>query len=74
MNGIECSLFAFCFGAVFLSLETFELTYILIMLAARFEMLSEVIEVVPLPSRTEPSNLIHTEDQMVQSEPVVVSQ
>lgn len=32
-NGIECALFAFCFGSVFLSLETFEPLYILLFLA-----------------------------------------
>ena len=66
VNGIECSLFTFCFGAIFLSLETFELTYILFMLAARFEMLAEVIHVVPLPNRTEPSHPVTTDNQMVQ--------
>ena len=32
-NGIECSLFAFAFGSIFLSLETFEPLYILLFLA-----------------------------------------
>ena len=73
VNGIECSLFVFCFGALFLSLETFEVTYILFMLAARFEILAEVIEVVPLPNRTEPFIPIHISDQTVLSEVVELS-
>ena len=66
VNGIECALFTFCFGAIFLSLETFEVTYVLFMLAARFEMLSHVIAVVPLPNRTEPFQSSTTENQVVQ--------
>ena len=76
VNGIECSLFTFCFGAIFLSLETFELTYILFMLAARFEMLAEVIHIVPLPNRTEPSHSAVTENQTVQMvlpDPVIMA-
>jgi probable O-glycosylation ligase (exosortase A-associated) len=34
-SGVECSLFVFCFGAIFLSLEVFELPYLLILLGAQ---------------------------------------
>lgn len=34
-SGIECALFTFCFGAIFLSLEVFELPYLLILLGAQ---------------------------------------
>jgi probable O-glycosylation ligase (exosortase A-associated) len=41
--GLECSLTVFCIGAWFLSLETFELSYLLILLAAQLTR-------VPLPA------------------------
>jgi probable O-glycosylation ligase (exosortase A-associated) len=34
-SGIECALFTFCFGAIFLSLEVVELPYLLILLGAQ---------------------------------------
>lgn len=34
-SGVECSLLVFCFGALFLSLEVFELPYLLILLGAK---------------------------------------
>jgi probable O-glycosylation ligase (exosortase A-associated) len=34
-SGVECSLFLFCFGAIFLSLEVFELPYLLLLLGAQ---------------------------------------
>ena len=34
-GGIQVSLAVFCFGAIFLSLENFELPYILLLLAAQ---------------------------------------
>ena len=33
VSGLECGMVAFCFGAFFLSLEHFEMPYILILLA-----------------------------------------
>jgi probable O-glycosylation ligase (exosortase A-associated) len=34
-SGVECALFIFCFGAIFLSLEVFEMPYLLILLGAK---------------------------------------
>jgi probable O-glycosylation ligase (exosortase A-associated) len=39
-SGVESSLFVFCFGAVFLSLEVFELPYLLILLGAQLPIIS----------------------------------
>lgn len=36
-NGVECSLAVYCFGSLFLSLEVFELPYLLLLLAAQLE-------------------------------------
>jgi probable O-glycosylation ligase (exosortase A-associated) len=36
-NGVECSLAVYCFGAIFLSLEVFELPYLLLLLATQLE-------------------------------------
>jgi probable O-glycosylation ligase (exosortase A-associated) len=36
-NGLECSLAVYCFGAFFLSLEVFELPYLLMLLSAQLE-------------------------------------
>jgi O-antigen ligase len=34
-SGVECALFLFCFGAIFLSLEVFELPYLLMLIGAQ---------------------------------------
>lgn len=39
-NGIECSLVVYCFGATFLSLEVFELPYLLLLLAGQLAVVS----------------------------------
>jgi probable O-glycosylation ligase (exosortase A-associated) len=38
--GVECSLIVFCFGALFLSLEVFELPFLLLLLCAQLELVS----------------------------------
>ena len=40
VNGLECSLLAYCIGAVFLSLETLEVTFLIFLLAAKLKGLS----------------------------------
>jgi probable O-glycosylation ligase (exosortase A-associated) len=47
-SGVECSLFVFCFGAIFLSLEVFELPYLLILLGAQLS----VVYQRPVAGRT----------------------
>ena len=44
-SGVECSLLIFCFGAIFLSLEVFELPYLLLLIGAQLPL------VYPSPSR-----------------------
>jgi probable O-glycosylation ligase (exosortase A-associated) len=44
VNGIECSLIAYCVGACFLSLETCELPYLLILLTAQLGVLAGGLE------------------------------
>jgi probable O-glycosylation ligase (exosortase A-associated) len=39
MNGIECSLLIFCVGGAFLSLEVFELPYVIVLLGAQTSLL-----------------------------------
>jgi probable O-glycosylation ligase (exosortase A-associated) len=48
LNGLECSLLTFVVGAIFLSLETLELTYLLLLLVARLSTLV-VAETEPPP-------------------------
>ena len=43
-SGLECSLVVFCFGAIFLSLEHFELPYILILLAVQLHAITRAIQ------------------------------
>ena len=43
LSGVICSLFVFCFGALFLSLEHFELPYILILLAVQLHAITVAI-------------------------------
>ena len=40
-SGTACSLGVFCFGAIFLSVEVFELPYILIFLAMQLRVVAE---------------------------------
>jgi probable O-glycosylation ligase (exosortase A-associated) len=42
-SGLECALFLFCFGAVFLSLEHFEMPYILILLAVQLHAITTAV-------------------------------
>lgn len=41
--GIECSLVLFCFGAIFLSLEHFEMPYILMLLAVQLHAITRMV-------------------------------
>ncbi|QEL15539.1 O-antigen ligase family protein [Limnoglobus roseus] len=47
VNGLECSLVTFLIGAVFLSLETFEVTYILLILIARLSIIVRACQIPP---------------------------
>jgi hypothetical protein len=42
-SGLECALFLFCAGAVFLSLEHFEMPYILLLLAMQLHAITRAI-------------------------------
>jgi probable O-glycosylation ligase (exosortase A-associated) len=44
LSGVICSLFIFCFGAIFLSLEHFELPYILILLGVQLHAITRAIQ------------------------------
>ena len=44
LSGIMCSLLIFCFGAIFLSLEHFELPYILILLGVQLHAITRMIQ------------------------------
>jgi probable O-glycosylation ligase (exosortase A-associated) len=46
-SGIECSLFLFMFGSAFLSLEVFELPYLLLLMAAQLAVVSGAWQVRP---------------------------
>jgi len=63
LNGIECSLLVFWIGAAFLSLEVFELPYLLLLLAAQTSLLirfraTEAVEntvaTAPVPTILQP--------------------
>lgn len=43
-SGIECALVLFCFGAIFLSLEHFELPYIMMLLAVQLHAITRAIQ------------------------------
>jgi probable O-glycosylation ligase (exosortase A-associated) len=49
-NGLESSLLTFCFGALFLSLEVFELPFLLLLMCAQLALVSGACE----PEATEP--------------------
>jgi probable O-glycosylation ligase (exosortase A-associated) len=42
-SGLECALVLFCFGAIFLSLEVFEMPYILILLAVQLHAITRMV-------------------------------
>jgi len=42
-SGIECALVLFCFGAIFLSLEHFEMPYILLLLAVQLHAITRMV-------------------------------
>jgi hypothetical protein len=42
LNGAEGALFVFCFGALFLSLEVFELPYVIVLIGAQITALTRV--------------------------------
>jgi probable O-glycosylation ligase (exosortase A-associated) len=54
VGGLECALFLFCAGAVFLSLEHFEMPYILLLLAMQLHAITCLVQVrhgqIALPS------------------------
>jgi O-antigen ligase len=43
-SGVECALVLFCFGAVFLSLEHFEMPYILMLLAVQLHAITRAVQ------------------------------
>jgi O-antigen ligase len=51
INGVEGSLFVFCFGASFLSLETFELPYVLVLMGIQIAALLKMEAVAPKPQQ-----------------------
>jgi probable O-glycosylation ligase (exosortase A-associated) len=57
LNGIEGSLTVFCVGAFFLSLEVFELPYLLILTGAQLVLIArrDLYSLEPAPARVEPS-------------------
>jgi probable O-glycosylation ligase (exosortase A-associated) len=60
-NGVECSMAVYCCGAIFLSLEVFELPYLLLLLAAQLEVVSQ-----PGQTHAEPPLLNTHQDTEVQ--------
>ena len=52
LAGTECGLLIFCVGALFLSLETFELTYVLLLIANQAQICSRSLEAEPDSSST----------------------
>jgi probable O-glycosylation ligase (exosortase A-associated) len=44
LSGVICALMVFCFGAIFLSLEHFELPYILILIAAQLHAITRAVQ------------------------------
>jgi hypothetical protein len=44
-SALECSLVLFCFGAIFLSLEHFEMPYILMLLALQLHAITRMVAV-----------------------------
>jgi probable O-glycosylation ligase (exosortase A-associated) len=52
-SGLECSLALYCFGALFLSLEIFELPYLLLLLSAQLPVVARTYESEEQPAETE---------------------
>jgi probable O-glycosylation ligase (exosortase A-associated) len=61
-NGVECSLVVYCFGALFLSLEVFELPYLLLLLAAQLGVICGAAQTQPAASSLD-SAATDTEDE-----------
>jgi O-antigen ligase len=61
LNGLEGALFVFCFGAIFLSLEVFELPYVIALLGAQIAAItkSRVSEAPHLSSTAASLPLVH---------------
>lgn len=57
--GVECALFLFCFGAIFLSVEHFEMPYILMLLGVQVHAITRAVmgRVNPTPSGLPPLTL-----------------
>jgi O-antigen ligase len=58
-SGLECALFLFCFGATFLSLEHFEMPYIIMLLAVQLHAITRAVakKINPSPSGLPPISL-----------------
>jgi O-antigen ligase len=55
-SGLECALVLFCFGAIFLSLEHFEMPYILILLAVQLHAITRAVTArLPQPGAMPPA-------------------
>jgi probable O-glycosylation ligase (exosortase A-associated) len=55
-SGLECALVLFCFGAIFLSLEHFEMPYILILLAVQLHAITRAVMArLPQPGTMPPT-------------------
>jgi len=57
--GLECALFIFCFGAVFLSLEHFEMPYVIMLMAVQLHAITRAVaaKMNPSPSGLPPLTL-----------------
>jgi O-antigen ligase len=57
--GVECALFLFCFGAVFLSVEHFEMPYILMLLGVQVHAITKAVmrKASPAPPGLPPMTL-----------------
>jgi len=73
-SGLECSLCTFCFGAVFLSLEVFELPFLLMLLSAQLALVSGTLDRTSWEQHSELAEEEETEqEQAEQDAPVAVS-
>jgi hypothetical protein len=57
--GIECSLVVYCFGSIFLSLEVFELPYLLLLLGTQLAALQGADPGATVPEGSSTSEAAH---------------
>lgn len=72
-KGLECSLATFCFGAIFLSLEVFELPFLLLLLCAQLELVSGAREPEALEPATEGQEEADAEQDEAEEAPEATS-